>query len=133
MIELKESNPVELAEYTVANGIQAEPAFNWRANYFLRKREGIISKVNSRFKKSNIKFGIEIPSTFKETLELDRRNGNEYWEKAIKKEMNLVGVAFRFNEIGEKRVLGARKLHTISSLISNLTLHGKHVMLRADT
>ena len=79
MIELKESNPVELAEYTVANGIQAEPAFNWRANYFLRKREGIISKVNSRFKKSNIKFGIEIPSTYKETLELDRRNGNEYW------------------------------------------------------
>jgi hypothetical protein len=53
--------------------------------YTLRKREAIISKVHSRFKRE---FGIELPNTFKEALTLDRRNGNDYWEKAIKKEMN---------------------------------------------
>jgi hypothetical protein len=45
LADLKESNPVETAEYAVARGIQDEPAFNWWVNFTLKKREHIISAV----------------------------------------------------------------------------------------
>ena len=127
--DLKDSNQVQLAEYVVANGIQSEPAFKWWVPYTLRKREGIISKLNSRFKKRNIKLGIEVPSTVEEALELDRRNGNDYWEKAIKKEMDSVEVAFKFHDIGEKPPPGFKKItcHLISDVNFDLTRKARYV------
>ena len=43
--EIKESNPVEIAESAVANEILEEPAFAWWARHVLRKRDRIIRKV----------------------------------------------------------------------------------------
>ena len=37
--DLKESNPVELAEYAVSQHIQSEPAFKWWVGYTSKKRE----------------------------------------------------------------------------------------------
>ena len=127
--DLKESNPVELAEYAVANHVQSEPAFKWWVPYTLRKREAIISKVNSRFTKKNVKFGIVVPRTVDEALELDRRNGNNYWEKAIKKEMDAVEVAFRFNDIGENPPPGYKKItcHLIFDVKFDLTRKARYV------
>eukprot|EP00980_Cylindrotheca_fusiformis_P014246 scaffold3766_cov80-Cylindrotheca_fusiformis.AAC.1 len=42
--DLKESNPVEVAEYAVANKIEEEPAFKWWVPYVLKKRNRILSK-----------------------------------------------------------------------------------------
>ena len=47
---LKESNPVEVAEYAVANKLAEEPAFAWWIKDILRRRDRIILKVKSRFK-----------------------------------------------------------------------------------
>ena len=47
--DLKESNPVEVAEYAVANRIVEEPAFAWWVPHTLRKRNRIISKVKSQY------------------------------------------------------------------------------------
>ena len=44
---LKESFPVEVAEYSVTAGISEEPAFKWWANTVLKKRNQIILKVKS--------------------------------------------------------------------------------------
>ena len=44
---LKESNPVNIAKYCVARGIEDEPAFAWRIPYTLRKRDAIVSVINS--------------------------------------------------------------------------------------
>jgi hypothetical protein len=127
--DLKESNPVELAEYAVALDLQSEPAFKWWVPYTLRKREAIIAKVNSRFKKKNVKFGIEVPNTFEEALALDRRNGNDYWEKAIKKEMDAVEIAFNFKDIGEKAPPGYKKItcHLIFDVKFDLTRKARYV------
>ena len=40
------------------------------------------------------KYGIEIPREIKHAYELDRKNGNDFWTNAIKKEMTNCGVAF---------------------------------------
>ena len=44
---LKESNPLEVAEYAKAKGIDDEPAFAWWVPYILRKRDVILSAVKS--------------------------------------------------------------------------------------
>ena len=93
---LKESNPIEVAEYAVAKEIDHEPAFNWWVKKFLRRRDRILSALkNTRYHKRTHKFGIEIPKTVAEAYELDRKNGNDLWRKAIEKEIEAVRVAFK--------------------------------------
>jgi hypothetical protein len=48
LADVKESNPVEVAEHSVAQGIEVEPAFAWWVDYTLRKRDRIISAVKKR-------------------------------------------------------------------------------------
>jgi hypothetical protein len=70
--DLKESNPVEVAEYAVANKLVHEPAFAWWVPHTLRKRDTIVSAVKTRYQKRTHKFGIRIPKTVREALEIDR-------------------------------------------------------------
>jgi hypothetical protein len=46
--DLKESHPLEMAEYAVTQGIDHEPAFNWWVPQVLRLRKRIISLVKKR-------------------------------------------------------------------------------------
>ena len=91
---LKESNPVQVAEYVTARNIADEPAFAWWVPYVLRKRDVIISAVNSRVRRTSHKYGIEVPTSVKHAIEIDRKNKNTFWADALKKEMGNVGVAF---------------------------------------
>ena len=63
--DLKQSNPVELAEYDVANEISDEPAFNWWVKETLRQIYRIISKIKSRYWRTSHKFGIRVTKTVK--------------------------------------------------------------------
>ena len=111
--DLKESHPLETAEYAVTMGIDHEPAFNWWVPHVLRKRDRIISAVakrSARFLKRTHKFGIEIPRTVKEALELDRRNGNTLWADAIAKEMAEVRKAFDILPDGKTAPVGYQKI-----------------------
>ena len=51
LADLKESFPIEVAEYAVAQGINSEPAFAWWVPYVLRKRDRIIAAVNKPYHK----------------------------------------------------------------------------------
>ncbi len=42
--DLKESHPIKVAEYVLANKILKEPAFSWWARHVLKKRDRIIRK-----------------------------------------------------------------------------------------
>ena len=95
LADLKDSNPVEVAEYAVAQGIDHEPAFAWWVPYTLKKRERIIAAVNKRYHKRTHKFGFEVPKTVARALEIDQENGNHLWREAIAKEMEAVRVAFK--------------------------------------
>ena len=92
--ELKEANPIEVAEYAVSNQIAEEPAFVWWVHDVLRQRHRIINKVKSRYWKTTQKFGIELPKSVEDAYELDRKNGNTFWRDAIAKEMARVIQAF---------------------------------------
>lgn len=96
--DLKESNPVELAEYAVANKIVEEPAFAWWVRQVLRRRDRIIKKVKSRYWKKTHKYGIELPKTVERALKIDDETGTDFWRRAIEKEMKNVMPAFEFRD-----------------------------------
>ena len=93
--DLKESYPVQVAEYSVGVRILMEPAFAWWAPYMLKKCNRIIAKVKSKYWIRTHKFGVQIPKSVQEVKELDHRNGNNLWWKAICKEMKNVRLAFK--------------------------------------
>ena len=76
LTDLKESNPIEAAEYVVAHGIDSEAAFAWWVPYTLKRRNRIIAAVNKRYHKRTHKFGIEVPKTYEDCIRIDRENGN---------------------------------------------------------
>ena len=95
LADLKCSNPVEVAEYAVAQGIAHEPAFAWWVPHTIRKRNFIVAAVTKRYHKRTHKFGIHVPKTIEEARQLDKENGNTLWEDAIRKEMDAVRVSFK--------------------------------------
>ena len=121
---LKESNPVETAEFAVAKGIEKEPAFAWWTGQILKKRNYFIKKLRkSNVAKSNLKFGLVVPRTVKEAHELDRKNGNTLWNDAIKKELKNVIVAFHLLGDDEVVPVGSKRIpyHIIFDIKYDLT------------
>lgn len=93
---MKESYPVEVAEYAVAQSIDNEPAFVWWVPYTLKKRNRIIAAVSKRYHKREFKYGFRIPKTVEEAREIDKEEGNTLWMDSVEKEMSAVNVAFKF-------------------------------------
>ena len=86
---LKESNPVQVAEYVTARDIAEEPAFAWWVPYVLRKRDVIVSAVNTRVRKSSHKYGIDLPTSVRHAIDIDRKNGDTLWQDALLKRMGM--------------------------------------------
>jgi hypothetical protein len=77
--DLKESRPLDMAEYAVTQGIDHKPMFNWWVPQVLRLHKRIISLVKKRkmsYLKKNLKFGIEVPTLVDQALKIDQQNGN---------------------------------------------------------
>ena len=123
LADLKESNPVETAEYAKAALIHNEPAFAWWVPTILKRRDRIIKQVHHRLNKKNLKFGVEVPNTVQEAYALDKANGNTLWHDAINKELKNVLVAFRLLEEGEQLPVGSKQIpyHIIFDVKFNLT------------
>ena len=120
---MKEANTIEVAEYTVRAGIADEPAFAWWINGTLKHRNKIIKQVQHRLAKKSYKFGVKVPNTVIEAINLDQINGNDLWKKAIEKEIGNVKIAFQLMEEGEKLPVGSKEIpyHIIFDVKLNLT------------
>ena len=100
MAELKESFPVQVAEYAIRQEVDHEPAFNWWVTHVLKKRDRIIALVKQqgdRYWKRTHKYGIEIPKNWKDCKRIDDENGNTMWQDAVAKEMGVVKVLLAFD------------------------------------
>ncbi len=94
-------------------GIDHEPAFNWWVPHVLKKRDRInsaVARCSACYLKRTYKFGIKIPRTIKEALELDRQNGNTFWADVIAKEMTEVQKAFEILLEGMTAPVGYQKI-----------------------
>jgi hypothetical protein len=104
--DLKESNPVNVAEFAMARNLVEEPAFGWWVPYTLRKKDNIIAAIKSRMKVSTHKYGIEVPRSMAHAKKLDEMNKNTLWIDAWKKEMTNVSIAFEMLPQGETAPIG---------------------------
>ena len=130
LTDLKESYPVEVAEYVKARGLQAEPAFAWWVNHTIRRRNAILSAVKSRMLKKTHKYGIEIPTSIEHAKRLDEANGNTLWMDALRKEMHNVGVAFEILEDGARAPHGWKPVtgHLVWDLKMDFTRKARWVL-----
>ena len=72
-----------MAEYVVANGTCDAPDFAWWVHKVLHEKHRIVNAVNSRYLKKTHCFGIEIPKTVKQALEIDAEVGRNHRHDAI--------------------------------------------------
>jgi hypothetical protein len=93
--DLKERNPVEVAEYAASKSLLDTPDFVWWDPIFLNKRTIIIAAVTKRYHKRTHKFGIEVPKSWDDCVILDKENDNVLWQDKVRKEMNNVRIAFK--------------------------------------
>ena len=130
LAELKDSYPIELAEFAKARGIANEPAFAWWVPHTLRRRNAILSSVKARVRKKTHKYGIEVPTSVAHAKELDRINGNTLWIDALKLEMHNVGIAFEVLECGERAPEGWKRAsgHIIWDLKMDFTRKARWVL-----
>jgi hypothetical protein len=93
--------------------IDHEPAFNWCVPHMLKKRNRVISLVRKRiprYLKQTHKFGIKIPTSVKDALEIDKKNGNTYWADAIATKMKNVRATFKILPDGTKAPNGYQRI-----------------------
>ena len=96
--DIKESYPVEVAEFALATRISMEPAFAWWVPFVLMKRNRILAKVKTKYWLRTHKFGIRIPKSVEEAKKIDEQNGDTLWWDAICKEMKNIRPAFEVFE-----------------------------------
>ena len=134
LCSLKESYPVELAEYSVAQGINHQPVFCLWVPHVLCKQDCIIAVVNKCYHNQTHKFGFEVLKTVKHALEIGHENGNSLWQDAIALEMEAGCVAFKvMNEGGEPPPLVARghmtKTPVVLTYMSVVSRDSAHIAL----
>ena len=79
--DLKNSNPVEVAEYCISNHLTKEPAFIWWVPFALKRWDRIIKATQTWYQRKWQKYGIEIPKTVNRALEIDQETGTDFWQK----------------------------------------------------
>ena len=115
MKDIKDSYPVQLAEYAIENDLQHKPAFAWWVPYTIKKKGRIIAKIKSKYWERTHKYGIRIPKDVKEAIEIDKENerlGLEVpkWWDAIIQEMKNVRIAFEEYEGNIKDLVGYQEV-----------------------
>ena len=128
--DMKESHPIEIADFSKSRGIYKKPAFSWWITYTLQKRDIIISAINTRIRKTKHKYGIEIPRSVKHASEMNIKNGNNFWVKSIKKEMTNVGIAFEILDEDKSAPVGWSKesVHLVFDVKMDFTRKARRVL-----
>ena len=106
-------HPDLVVAYAVNNDLQDSKPFRWTRRYqdldrkdtnftTLRDSPEMRALMNSRFSAApKYKFGVQVPSSLRHALYLDRINGDNLWRVAIDKEINEINTFGTFREVKE--------------------------------
>ena len=72
LVDLKQYNPLEIADYAISNKLEKGPGFAWLVPHVIKKLNNIISAVASRVRIKNLKYGMKIPISITDTYDIDR-------------------------------------------------------------
>jgi hypothetical protein len=71
---VKESNPVKVAEYAVAEKLATEQAFSWWVSYTHKKLERIVAAVKNRY------LFVELPESVQDALRIEEQTNTAVLE-----------------------------------------------------
>jgi hypothetical protein len=127
--DIKNSYPIQLAEYAIANNLQNEPAFVWWIKPTLKRKKAFIKTTRARYAKRSHKFGIRVPQTVEEAIAIDKATNTTFWHNAIQKEMKNNRIAFKFLDNGEPVPIGYKwiKCHMIFDVKMDFTRKARFV------
>ena len=86
--------------------------------------------MKSRIRKTTHKYGIEIPTSVEHAIKIDQKNGDTYWQDAIKLEVFNVGVAFEILDENQQAPSGWRQVtaHLVFDVKIDFTRKARFVM-----
>ena len=96
--ELKDSNPIKVAEYIIRNGLQEDPVFCWWVHNVLHKQLCVISKLKKHYARMTHKFGVELPHSIQAAFNIDKKTGTDYWFKVIRHELEKLQVVLEIDD-----------------------------------
>ena len=70
--DIKNCYPLQLAEYAIEEGIEGKLEFQWWVPHAIRKKNRIILKMKSKYWVRTNKFGLRIPKSVEEALQIDK-------------------------------------------------------------
>ena len=106
---MKETYPVQIAQYAASRGLLYKSAFYWWAPYALKKRDTVISLIRTIANKATHKYGIQLPRSISEAVFIDRENKDGLWRDSIDLEMNTILPVFGILPSGENLPSGYTK------------------------
>ena len=110
MKDVKDSYPLDLADYAIDHNLDQLPAFKWWIPHTLKKRDRIISKTKVSYWQTTHKYGLEVPRNYADALRIDRDNNNTLWQDATRDEMKVARPAFELHEGTERELVGYQKI-----------------------
>ena len=105
---IKKDDLITLAKYAHNNDLVGQPGWKWAKSYKINLEmiRSITCIFATRMKKNtpHYKFGVRVPHSVNEVMELDKANGNTLWAEAIQKEMDQLQEFGTFHTLynGEK-------------------------------
>jgi hypothetical protein len=127
--DMKSSYPIQLAEYAMSNQLSDEPAFKWWVKQTLCHKRNFMKTARKHYFKHTHKFGVRLPKTVEEALDIDRITNTTFWRDAIQKEMKNNRQAFKFLEEVEKVPIGYEwiKCHMVFDVKMDFTRKARYV------
>jgi hypothetical protein len=98
-------DPVTCARYALDQDLLEVPG--WKQLKRIATREKLLkrmlkqSRLQSQRRSIRYKFGVQVPRTYKEALELDAKNGNTFWQEAVTREMDQIKEYQTFHDLGK--------------------------------
>ena len=121
MTNLKESDPVTIASYAKKKKLTDKTGWRWAKKVrdldpsrMIRVARRICKAMRSTVK---FQFGVQVPRNSREAYDLDRKNGDNLWAEAIRKEVGqlLEFETFKILPRGSSPPAGYQKIPTITT------------------
>jgi hypothetical protein len=78
LADIKNSFPVQLAQYAISNKLDQDTAFRWWIKPTLKHKESFLKAVKSKYSSRTHKFGIRVPTSVEEALAINKETNTTF-------------------------------------------------------
>ena len=99
------SDPVTCAQYAKKHDLLKLDGWKFLNKYIRKNKKWrtLVNKLKKQLRNTPVfQFGVQVPRNHAEAMELDRKNGNNLWAEAIKKELEGLDEYNVFRDHGHK-------------------------------